>query len=275
MFRRTLVLKSQLKEKVKEVIPKKIEEFKQVKAKYGDKVVSEVKVSQILGGMRGIPGLFYETSKLDANKGILLRNQNLFDLVKSLKYKNSEEPLPEALLWYLFTGEIPNEKQIESVIEDLHKRTQELNFSETEKLLNSLPSTVHPMTQLSMAVLSLQQQSKFAAAYRDGIHKSKYWDAYYEDSMNLIAVLPRIAATIYNNVFFKGRQTAKYDYSKNYTENFASMMGHNSQEIVNYFSHYLVLHSDHEGGNVSAHASSLVSSALSDPFLSYSAGLNG
>ena len=32
---------------------------------------------------------------------------------------------------------------------------------------------------------------------------------------------------------------------------------------------------DHEGGNVSAHATKLVGSALSDPYLSYSAGING
>jgi citrate synthase len=38
---------------------------------------------------------------------------------------------------------------------------------------------------------------------------------------------------------------------------------------------YLALHGDHEGGNVSAHATHLVGSALSDPFLSYSAGLQG
>jgi citrate synthase len=38
---------------------------------------------------------------------------------------------------------------------------------------------------------------------------------------------------------------------------------------------YLVLHADHEGGNVSAHASHLVGSALSDPYYSFSAGLNG
>jgi len=38
---------------------------------------------------------------------------------------------------------------------------------------------------------------------------------------------------------------------------------------------YLVIHSDHEGGNVSAHTTHLVGSALSDPFLSFSAGLNG
>lgn len=35
------------------------------------------------------------------------------------------------------------------------------------------------------------------------------------------------------------------------------------------------IHCDHEGGNVSAHATHLVGSALSDPYLSYSAGVNG
>lgn len=38
---------------------------------------------------------------------------------------------------------------------------------------------------------------------------------------------------------------------------------------------YFVIHADHEGGNVSAHTTHLVGSALSDPYLSFSAGLNG
>ena len=38
---------------------------------------------------------------------------------------------------------------------------------------------------------------------------------------------------------------------------------------------YTHLHSDHEGGNVSAHTTHLVASALSDAYLSYSAGIAG
>ena len=38
---------------------------------------------------------------------------------------------------------------------------------------------------------------------------------------------------------------------------------------------YLTIHSDHEGGNVSAHTCHLVASALSDPYLSFGAGMNG
>ena len=39
--------------------------------------------------------------------------------------------------------------------------------------------------------------------------------------------------------------------------------------------YYFVHFSDHEGGNVSAHATHLVGSALSDPYLSFAAGMCG
>ena len=45
--------------------------------------------------------------------------------------------------------------------------------------------------------LCSQPTSKFAEAYSAGIHKSKYWEPIYEDSLNLIAKLPAIAAHIY------------------------------------------------------------------------------
>lgn len=276
MFKKSAPLRNLLRERVTQLAPEKVKIFKDFKAQHGEKVLTEVKMKQVLGGMRGIPGLFYETSKLDANKGILLRNRNLFELCDTLKYKGSEEPLPESLLWFLFTGEVPNEKQTEFVINDLKERALRMDFKPTHDLLNSLPADLHPMTQLSMGVLNLQKQSKFAEAYRNGTPKSQYWETYFEDSMNLIAVLPRIASVIFNNVFHNRRPTANFDSTLNYTENFCNMIGYGGhQGVLNYFSHYLVLHSDHEGGNVSAHASTLVSSALSDPYYSYSAGLNG
>ena len=43
----------------------------------------------------------------------------------------------------------------------------------------------------------LQPTSVFAEAYSSGINKAKYWEPIYEDSLNLIAKLPAIAAHIY------------------------------------------------------------------------------
>ena len=45
--------------------------------------------------------------------------------------------------------------------------------------------------------------------------------------------------------------------------------------LIYQFVHSIHIFSDHEGGNVSAHTSHLVGSALSDPYLSLSAALNG
>jgi len=53
------------------------------------------------------------------------------------------------------------------------------------------------------------------------------------------------------------------------------MMGVEREEFKELMRLYLTIHADHEGGNVSAHATHLVGSALSDPYLSFAAGMNG
>lgn len=53
------------------------------------------------------------------------------------------------------------------------------------------------------------------------------------------------------------------------------MMGFDDPKFIELLRLYLTIHSDHEGGNVSAHATHLVGSALSDPYLSFAAGMNG
>lgn len=57
--------------------------------------------------------------------------------------------------------------------------------------------------------------------------------------------------------------------------NFSHMLGYQSKGMKECIRGYLSIHSDHEGGNVSAHTSHLVGSALADPYLSYSAAMDG
>lgn len=59
---------------------------------------------------------------------------------------------------------------------------------------------MHPMTQFGIAVASLNTNSKFAKAYEKGIKKTEYWTYTLEDSLDLIAKLPSIAARIYYNI---------------------------------------------------------------------------
>jgi len=57
-----------LRDEMHRIIPARLKEFKQVKDTYGAKKLGDITVGQVMGGMRGMAGLFYETSKLDAQK---------------------------------------------------------------------------------------------------------------------------------------------------------------------------------------------------------------
>jgi citrate synthase len=131
------------------------------------------------------------------------------------------------------------------------------------------------MSQLSAAVLALQTESVFASKYASGMNKKDYWGATYEDAMNLISNVHIISARIYRNLYKPGAAIPGIDNKLDYSENYARMLGFNDKLFADLMRLYLVIHSDHEGGNVSAHATHLVASALSDPYLAYSAGMNG
>jgi len=128
---------------------------------------------------------------------------------------------------------------------------------------------------LIISVTALQKDSKFAKAYEQGGNKKFYWEHTYEDSLDLIAKLPAIAATIYRNTSKDGKLASSYDAKLDYSANFSNMMGYKENKFHELLRLYLTIHSDHEGGNVSAHATHLVGSALSDPYLSYAAGMAG
>jgi citrate synthase len=130
------------------------------------------------------------------------------------------------------------------------------------------------MTQFCAAVLALQTESKFTKAYEEGINKKEYWDYVYEDSMTLIARLPRIAAYIYRRKYKNGEHIQP-DGMLDWSGNFAHMLGFNDESFAELMRLYLTIHADHEGGNVSAHATHLVGSALSDPYLAFTAGMTG
>ena len=132
------------------------------------------------------------------------------------------------------------------------------------------------MVLLSQAVLALESGSKFARAYHDGVKKDAYWESTLEDSLDLTAKLPVIAAFIYRLKYFNETKKPKYSARQEYGTNFARMMGVEDRKGYAELARlYFILHSDHESGNVSAHATHLVGSSLSDAYYAFSAGLNG
>lgn len=132
------------------------------------------------------------------------------------------------------------------------------------------------MAQLSIGLLALQPQSHFGKAYRSGsLKKTDYWTYTLEDALDLNAKIPILAARIFRNVFFDGKHIPS-DPSLDWAGNYAHMLGVNDSEAFKDITRlYLMLHADHEGGNVSAHTTHLVGSALSDPYYAYAAGVCG
>lgn len=266
-----------LKDTLKELIPAKRELLKKVKA-HSDKVIGEVKIENTLGGMRGLKAMVWEGSVLDANEGIRFHGRTIKDCQKELpKGTSGTEMLPEAMFWLLLTGQVPSVSQTRQFSRELAEQGQLPDF--VNKLLDNFPKDLHPMTQFAIAVSALNYTSKFAKAYEAGISKAEYWEPTFDDSISLLAKLPTIAAKIYHNSYQGGGALpAEIDLEQDWSYNFAAMLGKGGKKHENFqdlLRLYLALHGDHEGGNVSAHATHLVGSALSDPFLSYSAGLQG
>ena len=253
-----------LQEKLAEQLPQKQQEIKQIIKAHGDKVMSEVKVLQAFGGMRGVKGLICDTSLVEPDKGLSIRGISILDLV---------DKIPEEIFFLLLTGESPDKDALSALQKDLTDRQEVPQY--VWDVLDAMGDS-HPMTMLSAGVLSMQKDSQFAKQYRAGIHKSEYWKPVLEDSLGLIAKLPAVAAYVYRKRFNKGpRIEPKSDLD--WGGNFAHMLDISDPtgEFAGMIRLYLTLHSDHEGGNVSAHTCHCVGSALSDPFYSVSAGLNG
>ena len=217
--------------------------------------------------------MFYDGSSLDPVSGITFRGHSIPEFCQhSQKVPGGVEPLPESMFFLLATGRYPNQEEFDNLSNEW-KRRGELSKSESSFITN-LPRHFHPMTMLSMALLNLQSNSKFFAAYHQGVNKTKFWEYYYEDAMDLLAKLPHICAIIYRHKYKNG-WLVKSDSSLDWAGNFSHMLGYDESQMKQCIRGYLAIHSDHEGGNVSAHANMLVGSALADPYLSYSAAMNG
>lgn len=247
-------------------------EIKALLAENKDRKVDEVTLDQVYGGMRDITCMVYETSLLDANEGIRFRGFSIPELRDNLpKTEGGTEPLPEGLFWLMLTGEVPTEDEVKWLSEQWKRRS--VVPPHVFKVMDTLPVTTHPMTQLSTAIMAMQSESVFTRRYTEGMDKKDYWDPTYEDTMNILARLPRIAAYIYRRTYHNGDHINP-DISLDWGGNFAHMLGFNDTDFHELMRLYLTIHADHEGGNASAHTCHLVGSTLSDPYLSYAASMN-
>lgn len=262
-----------LKTRLAEKIPGWRQDIRSLGKEYGDVGLGEVTISKTIGGMRGLKGLVCDTSYLDPMEGIRFRGHTIPEVRAKLPTPGAGlEAYPTGLWYLLMTGELPTAAEVADLEDDLRARAAVPGYA--FDAIRALPVTAHPMTQFSMAILALQPTSEFARAYQEGIDKKDYWIPTLDDSLNMMARLPTIAAYIYRRNYRNDIHIAA-DPGLDWGANFAHMMGVQDKAYQNLMRLYLLIHTDHEGGNVSAHAAHVVGSALSDVYYSVSAGING
>jgi citrate synthase len=261
-----------LKEKLASQLPEWRERVKKLIKESGEVKVGEVTVSQVYGGMRDVRGLVTDISYVDPNEGIRLRGYTIPELLEKLPVApGAKIPLVGGLYYLLLIGEIPSLEEAMEIENEWKARWEIPPY--VFDVLKSMPPDTHPMTLLSMGILAMQRESIFTRRYLQGMRKDDYWEPMLEDSLNLTARLPALAAFIYN-LKYKAGSLLSPDPKLEGAANFAHMMGIPHDEFIELTRLYLIIHSDHESGNASAHATHLVASTLSDIYYATSAAID-
>ena len=253
-----------LASKLREVLPIFRSKRAQLLEQYGDNVVANVTVEQIIGGMRGVPSVLCDTSSVSPSEGLRIRNIPILELTGAT---------PEDIFYLLATGERPNDEEKRALSSLLVSNAQ--LPEEVLAVLKVMHHHAHPMAMLSAGLLAMEHHSEFRRAYEEGVAKDLLWEFALADCIRLLSTITGIAAAIYRLKFRDGT-LIEPDPALDWSSNYAKMLGVSDDPAwADLVRLYLVLHSDHEGGNVSAFTGITVASALSDPYYAVSAALNG
>ena len=254
-----------LQEVLQEKIPAYRKQVGEILKNHGDKVISEVKVAQAYGGMRGVKGMICDTSVVGPDTGLIVRGKPLLE-IKHL--------WPEEVFFLLLTGDLPDDDAKAAMQKEFDGRAQVPQY--VWDVLKAMPKDSHPMCMLDTAILVMERESIFRQQYTKGMTKDQYWIPMLDDALNIVARLPVVAAGMYR-MRYKDSSFIPWTQGMDYGANYANMLGlpDPTGTFAKLMRLYLNFHADHEGGNVSANTCHTVGSALSDAYYAVSAGLNG
>ncbi|XWO13321.1 Citrate synthase 2 [Candidatus Hepatincola sp. Pdp] len=269
---------NKLKSQVAEIAIPYTKQIKELVKQNKNNIVDQVTLGQLYGGMRDVISLVTETSLLDDNVGIKFRGFSIDDIYKNIEKSSyiSKEPTPEILFILLLLGRMPTVEEMNNLSKDWHMRSYV-----PQHVFNIIdhfpPAKTHPMTQLATAISAMETESLFSKAYADGIPKDKYWEYIYEDAMNIIGALPHIVSYIYHHNYQKNK-SVRPNTDLDWAGNFAHMIGDKDSSVTSQFKEfmrlYTALHSDHEGGNASAHTCHVVGSTLANPYAAFASAMH-
>lgn len=216
----------------------------------GDEVLFTIKEENLETGMRGYPVGYCTTSTVDPIKGLFYSGHPVSELT---------DWDPEQVIYLLYYGREGTPNEIAEFSKELQNRSK--CSPELIKAIQQLPRSGHPMKLFSAALLLA------------GIFEGK--NDYREDSLNLIAKIPKIAATVIN--YHAGWQDSRPPRPElGYIGNFVHLLNVPSTdpaELTRVFKLFNILHYDHGGGNLSAFVGKAIASGLEDLYGSISGSM--
>jgi citrate synthase len=190
------------------------------------------------------------TSFVDPHKGLTYVGRPIAELA-------GREPVE--VIYLLYHGEVGTKEGVAAFQHELASRAH--LKSETIKAIEALPTAGHPMDRFAAALLLV------------GMLEGK--DDYREDCLQMIAKLPQIAAVVINSHAHWGA-TPPSKPEMGYMENFVHMLQMpepKSAELIQAMRLFIVIHYDHDGGNLSAFVGKAVASGLENMYGSLAAAL--
>ncbi len=230
---------------------------------YGDKIVSEITVKQAFGGLQGVRALVCNTSCVDPDTGLSIRGIPIADL---------KDRLPEDVFWLLMTGALPSARDRQGLMKDLQARAELPPHA--VRAVGALPKKAPPLTMLVTGLLALEEGSVFRHRWESGMDPVEHWEAALEDGLDLMARLPALVGLVYRRKYADGKPRSGR-FNPDWTAGLVRMMGLRSEAFMAMLRRYLVIHADHEGGDISAFTTHVVGSGLADPYFAVAGGLCG
>ena len=264
---------SQLKQVLLQTLPAYITRFQHIKAHHHYKTFAPIPLISVISGIPNQIVLIHQTSVIDPIQGPLFRGHNLKEVQAILpKPHDSLFPSVEAVFWLLLTGLRPSKDELASLIQDINSRAR--LSDDTINFMNNLPETIPVMSQLSMGLLYLQKDSKFLKGLAN-TKKEDYWLLTLEDALDMLARIPLIFTLIYHKLNKTELILNDVSDDSDWCSRLAKGLRLKDPLSTEFLRLFSLMHIDFAGGNVSSHTTKAVSSTLSDPYLAYSAGING
>jgi citrate synthase len=214
----------------------------------------EIKESHLDTGLRGVPVGTCKTSFVSSTKGVHYVGYPISDLA---------DMSPEDIIFLLFEKRLPNRQESQSFSKDLAARAEEMPAGALRILESMTPGSGHPMDWLSVGIQAL------GMAETTGDVRA--------DSLNLIARMPELMASIFLLRGGHGLPKSGSEPSLGLVENFVHLLGVQgieAENMIRVLRTFLVLHMDHGGGNLSTFSGKCVASGKASLYASMSSAMN-